>query len=149
MEAEVAARDIEKEEAALAQAALEVRAAELAVDRMRIIAPMNGIITERLLAEGEYHDSQTPVLHLADIGNLRIEAYAPISHAGRLHLGQDVLVHPEEPIGGSWPAVITVIDQVFDAATATFGFRMEMPNPDLVLPAGLRCEVEFIPDSDD
>lgn len=143
MEAEVAARDIDQEIAALAQAELERRSAEVTLDRRKITAPMDGIITERRLSAGEHHDNQKSVLTLARLDRLRIEAFAPISHAGRISAGQQVTIHPEAPIGGAWPAQITIVDQVFDAATATFGFRMEMANPDLALPAGLRCEVDF------
>jgi hypothetical protein len=32
---------------------------------------------------------------------------------------------------------------VFDAATATFGLVMRLENPDLALPAGLRCQLDF------
>lgn len=143
MEAEVAARDIDQEKAMLAQAGLERHAAEIVLDQLQIRAPIDGLIIERLLAPGEYRDNQNPVLRLARLDKLRVEAFASISHAGGLRLGQTVHIRPEEPVGGVWPAEITIIDQVFDAATATFGFRMELANPDLALPAGLRCEVEF------
>jgi hypothetical protein len=36
-----------------------------------------------------------------------------------------------------------VVDKVFDAASATIGVRLELPNPDYALPAGLKCEVRF------
>jgi membrane fusion protein (multidrug efflux system) len=38
---------------------------------------------------------------------------------------------------------VTVVDKVVDAASGTFGVRLELPNPDLKLPAGLKCTVRF------
>jgi hypothetical protein len=52
-------------------------------------------------------------------------------------------VHPEEPIGGSYRATVTVVDRVMDAASGTFGVRLALPNPELHLPAGLKCKIHF------
>lgn len=145
MEAEVAARDADQERAALARAELERQAAEVALAKLRILAPIDGVVVQRQVAPGEYHDTQTPVMVLARLDRLHVEAFAPISLLARITTGQQVTVRPEAPVGGEWPAVVTVVDRVLDAATATFGFRMEMENPGLRLPAGLRCEVELSP----
>ena len=80
---------------------------------------------------------------LARLDMLRVEAFAPLRYHDRLHVGQQVTVHPEAPVGGAYAGTITVIDRVFDAATATFGLRVALPNAELALPAGLRCELHF------
>jgi multidrug efflux pump subunit AcrA (membrane-fusion protein) len=36
-----------------------------------------------------------------------------------------------------------MVDGVVDAASATFGVRLELPNPDHEVLAGLACKVEF------
>ena len=38
----------------------------------------------------------------------------------------------------------TIVDSIIDAASGTFGVRLEMPNPDYRLPSGLKCKVIFI-----
>jgi hypothetical protein len=38
---------------------------------------------------------------------------------------------------------VTVVDQVLDAASGTFGVRLALPNPERQLPAGIRCKVLF------
>lgn len=55
------------------------------------------------------------------------------------------IITPEEPIGGAHEALIDVIDNVFDAASRTFGVRLVLPNEDFSLPGGVRCKVEFFP----
>ena len=143
MEAEVAARTLDEAQVALNQIALERRAAEIALERRRMTAPIGGTVVDRQVTPGEYRDTEAPVLTLAQVDRLRIEAFAPISHFNRIRLGQEVTIRPEAPVGGAYTARVTVVDRVFDAATATFGFRMEMDNTEANLPAGLRCEVEF------
>jgi hypothetical protein len=48
-----------------------------------------------------------------------------------------------EPVNHTVTATVTVVDQVFDAASGTFGVRFDLPNPDGSLPAGQRCRVTF------
>jgi hypothetical protein len=52
-------------------------------------------------------------------------------------------VRPDDPIGGDRSGEVIVVDQVFDAASGTFGVRLRLPNPDDIVPAGLRCRVTF------
>jgi hypothetical protein len=37
----------------------------------------------------------------------------------------------------------TVVDHVVDAASSLFGVRLELPNRDYRLPAGLKCKVRL------
>jgi hypothetical protein len=65
----------------------------------------------------------------------------PLSQFGRIRFGASAQVYPE--IGGDYAAIVRVVDQVFDAASATIGIRLELPNPDYALPAGIKCQVRF------
>jgi multidrug efflux pump subunit AcrA (membrane-fusion protein) len=40
-------------------------------------------------------------------------------------------------------ARVTVVDQVVDAASATFRIRLELPNADHTIVAGVRCRVRL------
>jgi hypothetical protein len=50
---------------------------------------------------------------------------------------------PERPVGGSYQARVEVVDQMFDAASGTFGVRLTLPNPQRRIPAGLKCKARF------
>jgi len=52
-------------------------------------------------------------------------------------------VIPEAPIGGQYTAEVKIVDRVIDAASGTFGVRLELPNPGYRLQAGLKCKVIF------
>lgn len=143
MEAQMAREDLTEARLNLDLSRLEAQQAEALLEQKTVRAPFDGVITERLLSPGEYRDIQAHILTIARLDTLKVEAFAPIAYYGRLTLGQPVTIRPEPPLGGAYPATITVIDRVFDAATATFGLRMALPNPDLALPAGLRCDVDF------
>lgn len=149
LELAVALLELDEAHLARALAGIEARQSRALYEQKTLRAPVDGLVTERLVAPGEFRDPQQGhLVTIARLDVLRVEAYAPIAHFADLHIGQPVTIHPEEPIGGSWPATIIIIDRVFDAATATFGLAMRLQNPDLALPAGLRCEVDFKPPAD-
>ncbi len=124
-------------------ARLEVRHAEEVVNQRTLRSPIDGVVVERLLVPGEYRNEQSPVLTLAQIDPLRIEVFVPTVYYGQIHAGSTAKVQPEQPISGIYPATVTVVDRVLDAASGTFGVRLSMPNPDLSLPAGVRCRALF------
>jgi RND family efflux transporter MFP subunit len=115
--------------------------------RLRTIkSPLDGVVVDRMLSAGELADNRDlrkPILRLADIGTLYVEALLPIDAYGKLSVGQNLDVNPEMPIGGRYTAVVKVIDRVMDAASGTFGVRLELPNPGLKLPAGIKCKLNL------
>ncbi|EAR51223.1 hypothetical protein OG2516_14451 [Oceanicola granulosus HTCC2516] len=145
MEAEVARQDLATAMTDRDLAAIEARSAAARLAQKRLRAPMPGIVTERALAVGELHQAQRPVLTLARIDRLKVEAFPPIDYIGAVAPGDVLTVRPEAPVGGEYAATVSVVDRVFDAATGTFGLELTLDNADLALPAGLRCELVFAP----
>lgn len=142
-EANVAGFELAQAEAQAAIAALEADRERALLAQKTLRSPVDGIITEQLLSPGEYRDGQAHIATIAQLGMLRVEAYAPLDYFGQFAVGDTVQITPEDPVGGTYPATITVIDQVFDAATATFGIEMMIDNSAGTLPAGLRCMAAF------
>jgi RND family efflux transporter MFP subunit len=145
-EAETAAKvaDSELQEALVNQQLLQLevtRASELL--KLRTIwSPIDGVVMERTLGPGEYVGSdQTHLLTIAQIDPLYVEVYVPVSQFGKIRVGMQGEVYPE--IGGRYIARVTVVDRVYDAASATVGVRLELPNPGNEIPAGLTCQVRF------
>jgi RND family efflux transporter MFP subunit len=125
-------------------AELELQRATAALNMRTIASPINGVVVERFLAPGEFA-KQTPILKLAQINPLRVEVFAPVSLLGKVSIGMRAEVRPEAPVGGVQTARVTVVDRVVDAASGTFGVRLEIPNPSYKLPAGLKCRMKFLP----
>jgi RND family efflux transporter MFP subunit len=139
----VAAQQLETAELNLRIAKLEVKQAEAVLQQRIFVSPVDGVVVERLLVPGEYRNDQLPVMTLAQIDPLRVEAFLPTAFYGQVKETDVAEVHPEEPVGGTYRATVTVVDRVMDAASGTFGVRLALPNPELRLPAGLKCKVRF------
>jgi RND family efflux transporter MFP subunit len=127
-------------------AEVEYQRVKAHLDRRSIRSPVDGVIVEVNLSPGEYVYEQTPIMSIAEIDPLYVEVFIPVIRYGSVATGMLAEVSPEEPIGGNYHAKVTVVDDVFDPASRTFGVRLEMPNTDYALPAGLRCTVQFLRD---
>ena len=124
-------------------ARLDLSQAQVVLDRRTIHSPVDGVVVERTMAPGEYAYDQSPLMTVAEIDPLNVEVYVPIEHYQSITLGMTAEVMPDQPVGGSYMAKVSVVDKVFDAASGTFGVRLELANPDYTLPAGLQCRVQF------
>lgn len=121
---------------------LEWHRATAALHLRTISSPLNGVVVERLLSPGELA-GKTPILKLAQINPLRIEVFAPLSLLGKVTPGMKAEVRPEGTASTTYQAHVTVVNRVVDSASGTFGIRLEMPNPNHALAAGLACTVKF------
>jgi RND family efflux transporter MFP subunit len=142
-DARVAEEQLKEAKLNLELAKLDVVRAEEVLKQRRLYSPIDGIVVERLLVPGEYRNEQSPILTLAQINPLRVEVFLPTAYYGQVQVGSAATVMPEEPIGGSFAATVTVVDKVLDAASGTYGVRLKLPNPKLELPAGIRCRIKF------
>ncbi len=123
-------------------AELEWRRATASRNLHTIYSPLTGVVVERLLSPGELA-RQTPILKLAQIDPLRVEVFAPLSWLGKLKPGMKAEVRPEGGGRTTYTAKIAVVNPLVDSASGTFGVRLEMPNPNNILSAGLACTVDF------
>jgi RND family efflux transporter MFP subunit len=113
---------------------------------LRILrSPFDGVVVDRMLNPGDLAEAGTgrkPMLKLAQINPLRVEVVLPLDAYGKLRVGMTGQVTPEG-LGGKHSALVKVVDRVFDAASGTFGVRLELPNRNNAIPGGIRCQVEF------
>ncbi|MBH2016034.1 MAG: efflux RND transporter periplasmic adaptor subunit [Burkholderiales bacterium] len=109
-----------------------------------IRAPFEGIVVERYRTQGERIERE-PVVKIARIHPLRIEAIVPAALFGTIQSGQVGQVRPQLTQFGTLQASVTVVDRVVDAASNSFRVRLTLPNPDHRIPSGLRCTVDFDP----
>jgi len=109
-----------------------------------IVSPLDGVVVERRLAPGELiRADKSMVLKLAQLNPLNVEVIAPAELFGALRLGMSGKVSLAPFFPGSFSAKVVVLDKLIDAASGTFGVRLQLPNPGNKIPAGIKCSVEF------
>jgi RND family efflux transporter MFP subunit len=120
---------------------------QLEIIRLKTIrSPVDGVVVERLLHPGELAEAgvgRKPMLRIAQIDVLHVEVLLRADAYGNVQRGAAIEVTPDLPGAGSHVATVKVIDRVLDAASGTFGVRLELPNPQQRIPAGVRCRANF------
>ncbi len=122
---------------------LELRRASAELDQETLRSPIDGVVLQRFLSPGEIlsRGGQSEVLTLAQLDPLYIELHVPIERLADIHLGATANVQFDAPGNPQTSAKVTIKDHVVDTASQTFGVRLEVANPNHLLPAGLRCQV--------
>lgn len=110
-----------------------------------IVSPIDGVVVERRLAPGEFiRSDKSVVFKLAQIDPLNIEVVAPARMFKSLQVGMSGKVSLAPFVSGTHMAKVVVVDRVIDAASGTLGVRLQLPNPDNRIPAGIQCSVVFV-----
>lgn len=122
----------------------ELRRNQEILRQRTIVSPLDGVVLERRLAPGEFiRADKSVVLKLARIDPLHVEVIAPASLFGSVRPGATARVSLAPLFPGSFAARVVAVDRVIDAASGTWGVRLELPNPGNRIPAGIKCTVSF------
>lgn len=128
-------------------ARLQMREA-LEVLKLRTIrSPISGVVADVSIEVGEFVD-EAEMMRIVQIDPLNVEVVVPVSLYGSIEQGSEGEVRPEAPFNKVYSAKVVIVDRVVDAASGTFGLRLELPNEKGAMPAGLKCRVAF-PDAED
>ena len=123
---------------------LELERARKLVGQKVIRSSIDGFVVTRFKSAGEFIEDQ-PILRIAQLDPLHVEAILPMQYFGLIQPGMQADVSPEVVSAGLRQATVIAVDRVGDAASGSFGVRLAMPNPGFDMPAGLKCEVKFLP----
>lgn len=121
---------------------LELARAEAVLATRQIVSPFDGVVLERFRQSGEYL-SEDRLFRLALIDSLKAEVVLPAESYRSIHVGMKAVIDVDVPQRTSAEALVTVVDPVIDAASDTYGVRLELENKGGAIPAGLRCRVRF------
>jgi RND family efflux transporter MFP subunit len=124
----------------------EYRQQKAQLEQKTIRSPLSGVVVEQSAYPGEVVEpggNSKPVLKLAQLDPLRVQVILPKQRFGKIVLGAKVDVMPENPISGKYKAKVKTVDRLLDAASGTFVVFLELPNPKLSIPAGVKCQAHF------
>lgn len=126
---------------AVETARLVAAAAQLALERRVVRAPIDGIAGIVNADVGDYVSVSTPLVTIDDRSRLLVDFWVPERFTGLLQEGQDVQAKPIARPGKSFPGKIEAIDNRIDAASRTLHVRAVIENEGDELRAGQSFEV--------
>ena len=144
--AAVAQRDLAKANRTQAEAAVR-RAREVQGDAT-LHAPVAGYIVERNYDPGSIPGDR-PVVVVADIRELKLEAGVSELEAGRLKKGLPALVSVQAKPGETFSAQLAAIAPEVDPRNRHFRIEVRVPNPDTALLAGMYATARVVLDTAD
>ncbi|MDR3639114.1 MAG: efflux RND transporter periplasmic adaptor subunit [Isosphaeraceae bacterium] len=148
-------RGLDSARARCAGAAADRERINALLAKTRIVAPIDGVITERHAHPGETVEVAAKIVTIADLNRIRIEAEVDEFDTGRVVLGADVAITAEGFPGASWKGKVEEIpDSVvprrirpedpgrpIDARVLPVKITFSEPTP---LKLGQRVEVQIV-----
>ncbi len=108
-----------------------------AQDRIQIDSPIGGIVTEKLVHEGDYVKTGTPLFRVAELDRVWVKIDAYEQDLPWIRYGQLVSVTAEAWPGDVFTGRIAFIDPVLNRTTRTVDVRINVDNPDGRLKPGM------------
>jgi multidrug efflux pump subunit AcrA (membrane-fusion protein) len=103
------------------------------------------VVVNVLLDEGESVEEHS-IMTIAEVDPLNVEVILPEDMYGLINVGTQGEVLPRIRGGDKQVTGVVVVDKVIDAASNTFGVRLELANPEYAIPGGIRCDINFLVD---
>jgi HlyD family secretion protein len=141
--------------ARLDQAVFSVRLLQKAIEDCTVEAPVDGVITEKLIEKGELAGPNTGLYVITDLSRVKLTIYVPEPDLGRIRLGQDAHVSVDSYPGRTFPGTVTWISPLAEftprdiqtrdeRVKLVFAVKVEIANPDFIFKPGMPADAEII-----
>ena len=101
--------------------------------RLPIFTPLSGVVTEKLVQQGQYVNVGDALFNIADLSTVWIEIEVYESEFQNIRIGQAVEISSQSFPGKAFRGHVSFIYPFLDPKTRTVRARVEMPNPGLKL----------------
>jgi len=134
-------------EANIAAQEAQIRVLEQEKAYQRVVAPFDGVITQRNIDNGSLVTSgSTFMFTLMHPNVIRTQVFVPQDEAFGLGAGVDAAIRVPEIPDRTFPGKVTRIASALQPGSRTLLTEIDVPNPDGALSPGIYCTVElFIP----
>ncbi len=121
--------------------------AKLEYDYSTIRAPIDGVVSSRMIKVGNTISVNTPCFHIADLTPLVAYMHVPEREFGKLQPGQQVVARIDALQAELFRGQIARISPLVDAETGTFKATIEMDPLDSTLKPGMFARLSIIYDT--
>jgi RND family efflux transporter MFP subunit len=134
---------------AIAAAKANVEKYQTLVNYTKIVAPFDGVITQRsadpgaLVQAGTSSDRSMPLVRVSDNYHLRLDFPVSVEYVKDVHLGDPVTVRVDSLDGKTFTGKITRFTDEVNDETRTMTTEMELDNPNLELVPGMYAVALF------
>jgi Cu(I)/Ag(I) efflux system membrane fusion protein len=101
--------------------------------RIPINSPLSGVVTEKLVQEGQYVNVGEPLFAIADLSRIWVELELFENDSPFIRTGQEVAISSKSNPGQLFHGRVTYIYPFLSPKTRTVRVRVELPNPGMQL----------------
>jgi RND family efflux transporter MFP subunit len=122
---------------------IEVKIAQMELDKTRIRAPFAGIITDIKISPREHIDAGRELFTLVNISQIRVKAKVLESEIGKMSVGREVDLRFSAYPGKVFKGLVEAISPIVNAEDKTCAVHISVDNPTEEIKPGMHAEVEI------
>lgn len=138
----VSESDFKKVEYTLQSALTQQKLQQKNLTDTRLYAPVTGVVLKKLSETGEIVSTGYPIVVLADINKVKVNAYLPETQLQDVRIGQTATVNISA-LGETFTGKVKEIAGAAEATTRAFTIRIEIDNPQLKIKPGMIADVQL------
>jgi RND family efflux transporter MFP subunit len=127
----------------LTQQEIEVKIAQMELDKTKIRAPFAGIVTDLKISPREHIDAGRELFTLVNISQIRIRAKVLESEIGKIQIGRSADLRFSAYPGKVFKGVVEAISPIVNAEDKTCSVHIAVNNPAEEIKPGMHAEVEI------
>lgn len=125
----------------LAGAQAQVRLLQTEIAQTSIVAPFNGVVTQRLLDPGAYASPNTPVVRVSQIDAVYVNVNVPDEDLGYVHRATPVTFTTTSLANKTYAATVMDVNATPTQGTLSYRARVRVANPNDLLRGGMLVAV--------
>ncbi len=130
----------------LTQAEIDVKIAQMELDKTKIKAPFSGIITDIKVSPGETISAGRELFTLVDISQIKVQAKILESEVGKIKTDQEASLKFSAYPGRTFKGLVEAISPVINPEDKTCTVHILIENPAGEIKPGMHAEVEIAAD---
>jgi len=138
----VSESDFKKIGFALDEASTQQRLQGKNLSDTKLYSPINGVLLKKLAETGEIVSVGNPILVIADISTVKVNAYIPENELHNIQLGQTATVEISA-LDTSFQGKLTEVGSAADPSSRAFTVKVEVPNPKFLIRPGMVAEIKL------
>ena len=140
----ISQRSVDESGATLQVAQAKLALAEATANRLRLVAPFDGVAGLRSINVGDYLKDGADIVNIEDLDAILVDFRLPERFQGKLRKGQTAMVAIDALPGRKFPATVQAIDPAVDANGRSVGVRGCIDNRQMQLRPGMFARVTAV-----
>jgi len=133
----VSEEDYQTQKYQLELAKIRLEQAKLKLDNTEILAPIDGVVTHRLISTGDSFSSNQKLFTIGDFNPLLATIHIPEKELSKVKIGQRVTIQAESAQEQEFKGIVRRISPIVDAASGTVKITIEISPPAALLRPGM------------